>query len=175
MHSTRSSHCRAGEKVARLQAEIERLRSQLEEAERGNKRQAAPLPRESPAESQITARPSGAAYGKHGHRPPPAASISTRFSKRLCRTIAPTAAAISPRTMRSMNSSRKKSPSSLCAAGFLIHKGTCRHCGRRVTWPTSPADFRCVGAAASQLGPPTLQATIVYLNKHSGMSYGQDR
>src|SRR5439155_1657947 len=46
--------------------------AQLEKAQRANKRQAAPFSKGEPKKNpKSTARPSGAAYGKHGHRPIP--------------------------------------------------------------------------------------------------------
>ena len=53
-----------------------------------------------------------------------------------------------------------------------IHKGKCRHCGRRVRGRHAKQTSDAVGAAASQIGPDA-QATITYLNKHSGMSFGK--
>jgi transposase len=55
---------------------------------------------------------------------------------------------------------------------FRIHKGTCRCCSRRVRGRHPKQTSDAVGAAASQVGPDA-QATITYLNKHSGMSYGK--
>src|SRR5262245_53018132 len=62
---------------ARLQAECARLKAQLDEAQRSSKRQAAPFSKGEPKKNpRPTARPKGAAYGKHGQRlPPPADQI----------------------------------------------------------------------------------------------------
>src|ERR1700735_613153 len=57
---------------AQLRADLARLRAQIEQVQRAGKRQAAPFSKGKPKEHpKSTARPSGAAYGKHGHRPPP--------------------------------------------------------------------------------------------------------
>src|SRR5690242_18955182 len=56
----------------RLQAECNRLLVQLEQVQRAGKRQAAPFSKGEPKKHpKSTARPTGAAYGKHGHRPRP--------------------------------------------------------------------------------------------------------
>jgi transposase len=55
---------------------------------------------------------------------------------------------------------------------FRIHKGCCKGCGRRVRGRHPLQTSDATGAAASQIGP-TAQASIVYLNKRCGMSYGK--
>jgi transposase len=53
---------------------------------------------------------------------------------------------------------------------FVIQRGTCRTCGHRVHGRHPLQTSNATGVCASQLGPDA-QATIVYLNKHAGLSY----
>jgi len=55
---------------------------------------------------------------------------------------------------------------------FHIHKGCCKSCGRSVRGRHPLQTSDAVGAAQSQTGP-NAQASIVYLNKRAGMSYGK--
>src|SRR5260370_36095273 len=64
--------CERDSRIAELERSNARLQAQLEKAQRANKRQAAPFSKGEPKKyPKSTARPSGAAYGKHGHRPSP--------------------------------------------------------------------------------------------------------
>src|SRR5438132_13129374 len=59
-------------RIAELEKIIAHLQAQLEESRRTGKRQAAPFSKGAPKKNpKSTARPSGANYGKHGHRPAP--------------------------------------------------------------------------------------------------------
>ena len=158
---------------ARLQAERDRLQAQLEQAQRAGKRQAAPFSKGTPKKNpKSTARPRGAAYGKHGHRPiPPDDQIDETLEASLPECCPHCGGDIAEEDEVDLQF-QEEIPIKPVRRKFRIHKGTCRRCGRRVRGRHPKQTSDAVGAAASQIGPDT-QATIVYLNKHSGMSYGK--
>ena len=160
-------------KCDRLQAQCDRLQAQLEQAQRASKRQAAPFAKGEPKKNpQSTARPSGAAYGKHGHRPsPPDDQIDETLEATLPDCCPHCGGDIAEDDEVDLQF-QEEIPIKPLRRKFRIHKGTCRRCGRRVRGRHAQQTSDAVGAAASQVGPDA-QATIAYLNKHSGMSYGK--
>jgi transposase len=158
---------------ARLRAENSRLQAQLEQVQRANKRSAAPFSKGKPKKNpKSTARPSGAAYGKHGHRPcPPDDQIDEILEATLPDSCPHCGGDIAEDDEVDLQF-QEEIPRKPLRRKFRIHKGYCRRCGRRVRGRHPQQTSAAVGAAASQIGPDT-QATITYLNKHSGMSYGK--
>lgn len=159
--------------IARLQAENERLRSQLEQAQRDNKRQAAPFSKRPPKKHpQSTARPRGDAYGKHGHRlPPPDDQVDEILEAPLPDRCPDCGGDIAEDDDVDVQF-QEEIPIKPIRRKIRIHKGTCRRCGRRVRGRHAVQTSAAVGAAASQIGP-NAQAAIVSLNKKAGMSYGK--
>jgi len=158
---------------SRLQAENDRLRAQLEQAQRDHKRQAAPFSKGPPKKDpKSTARPSGAAYGKRGHRPPPANDQIDETLEAPLPDCCPACGGDIAEDDGVDEQFQEEIPIKPIRRKIRIHKGTCRRCGRRVRGRHAKQTSAAVGAAASQLGPDA-QATIAYLNKHSGMSYGK--
>src|ERR1022692_1938793 len=158
---------------ARLQAECVRLRAQLEQAQRVSKRQAAPFSKGEPNPNpHSTARPRGAAYGKHGHRPCPPDDQIDEILEAPLPDCCPHCGGDIAEDDEVDEQFQEEIPIKPIRRKFRIHKGTCRHCHRRVRGRHAKQTSDAVGAAASQVGPDA-QATITYLNKHSGMSYGK--
>jgi transposase len=156
-----------------LQAERDHLQAQLEQAQRASKRQAAPFSKGEPnTKPKSTARPRGDAYGKHGHRPiPPDDQIDETLEAPLP-TCCPHCGGDIAEDDRVDEQFQEEIPIKPIRRRIRIHTGNCRCCGRRVRGRHPQQTSDAVGAAASQVGPDA-QATIVYLNKHSGLSYGK--
>lgn len=160
-------------RIAELQKECARLRAQLERAQRENKRQAAPFSKGEPKKDpKSTARPSGAAYGKHGHRPPPAHDQIDQTLEAPLPDCCPDCGGEIAEDDEVDEQFQDEIPIKPMHRKIRIHKGTCRRCGRRVRGRHAVQTSDAVGAARSQLGP-NAQAVITYFNKHSGMSYGK--
>jgi transposase len=158
---------------ARLQAERDRLQAQLEQAQRAGKRQAAPFSRGQPKNKpRSTARPRGANYGKHGHRPPPPDEQIDETLEALLPDCCPHCGGDIAEDDEVDLQFQEEIPLKPIRRQIRIHKGTCRRCGGRVRGRHRLQTSDAVGAAASQVGPDA-QATIAYLNKHSGLSYGK--
>ena len=158
---------------ARLQTERDRFQAQLEDAQRANKRQAAPFSKGPPKQNpKSTARPSGDAYGKHGHRPRPQDDQIDEILEAPLPDCCPHCGGDIAEDDEVDEQFQEEIPIKPLRRKFRIHKGTCRRCGRRVRGRHAKQTSDAVGAAASQVGPDA-QATITYLNKHSGLSYGK--
>jgi transposase len=158
---------------AHLQAERDHLQAQLETSQRAGKRQAAPFSRGEPKKNpRSTARPSGANYGKHGHRPPPPEEQIDETLEALLPGCCPHCGGGIAEDDEVDLQFQEEIPIKPVRRKICIHKGTCRRCGRRVRGRHRLQTSDAVGAAASQVGPDA-QATIAYLNKHSGLSYGK--
>lgn len=158
---------------ARLQADCVRLQAQLEEAQRASKRQAAPFSKGEPNPNpKSTARPRGANYGKHGHRPRFTDDQIDEILEAPLPDCCPHCGGDVAEDDEVDEQFQEEIPIKPIRRKFRIHKGKCQHCGRRVRGRHPKQTSDAVGAAASQVGPDA-QATIVYLNKHSGMAYGK--
>jgi transposase len=157
----------------RLRAENERLKAQLDEAQRAGKRQAAPFSKGQPKKNpKSTARPRGAAYGKHGQRlPPPPQQIDQTLDASLP-DHCPFCGGDIAEDDKVDSQFQEDIPIKPIRRLIRIHKGSCRRCGRRVHGRHPQQTSDAVGAAASQIGP-NAQAAIVSLNKKSGMSHGK--
>jgi transposase len=158
---------------AQLQTRCDRLQAQLEEARRTSKRQAAPFSKGAPKKNpKSTARPRGAAYGKHGHRPPPPDGQIDETLEASLPDCCPDCGGDIAEDDEVDLQFQEEIPVKPIRRKIRIHKGTCRRCGRRVRGRHAKQTSDVVGAAASQIGPDA-QAIIAYFNKHSGMSYGK--
>jgi transposase len=151
---------------ARLQTKCARLQAQLELAQRANKRQAAPFSKGEPKQNpKSTARPKGAAYGKRGHRPIPPDNQIDEILEAPLPECCPQCGGDIAEDDEVDEQFQEEIPIKPIRRKFRIHKGTCRHCGRRVRGRHAKQTSDAVG--------PDATATIDYLNKHSGMSYGK--
>jgi transposase len=165
--------CERDRRIAELERSNARLQAQLEKAQRANKRQAAPFSKGEPKQHpKSTARPSGAAYGKHGHRPSPSDDQIDETLEASLPECCPHCGGDIAEDDEVDLQFQEEIPIRPLRRRFRIHKGNCRGCGRRVRGRHPQQTSDALGAAASQVGPDA-QATIVYLNKHSGMSYGK--
>ena len=155
----------------RLQREVERLRSLLEEALRAAKRQAAPFSRRRPkAHPAKPGRKPGSRYGPRCRRPVP---------QRIDEVIE---VALPTRCPHCGGEVRESGVVSQYQAEipeprvehieFRIHVGSCRACGRPVAGRHAHQTSTAVGSAASQLGPRALALAAV-LNKRLGLPYGK--
>ena len=166
------------QKIARLEREIEtlkseneRLRRMLEEALRAAKRQAAPFSRRQPkAHPQKPGRKAGHKYGRRCRRPLPL-QIDEIIEVPVPQQCPHCGGGVREDERVSQYQTEIPEPR-VEQIEFRIHVGHCRQCGRRVQGrhprQTSPA----VGGAAAQLGPRVL-ALATYLNKGLGLSYGK--
>ena len=179
--------------IPELRAEIERLRRELAErdrlieqqrqtirdlhnrlqaVERSSKRQAAPFSKGKPkAKPKKPGRKKGDEHGTHGHRPPPSSAEIDETLEATLPTCCPDCGGVIEETHVD-EQFQTEIPRKPIHRKFNIHCGRCQECGKhcRGRHPLQTSD--AVGAAASQLGPDA-QATVVYLNKHAGMSYGK--
>jgi transposase len=164
---------RRDRRIAELEKCNARLQAQLEQAQRASKRQAAPFSKGEPKQNpKSTARPKGAAYGKRGHRPIPPDEQIDEILEAPLPDCCPHCGGDIAEDDEVDEQFQEEIPIKPLRRKIRIHKGTCRHCGRRLRGRHAKQTSDAVGAAASQVGPDA-QATITYLNKHSGMSYGK--
>ena len=156
-----------------LQRRVAELEKRLDELERTTKRQAAPFSKSDPQfQPKKPGRKAGKNHGSHAHRPaPPPEDIAETLEAHLP-DACPHCGGEIAKDDDVDEQFQTDIPTQPVRRKFRIHKGQCQSCGRRVRgrhpWQTSDA----TGAAQSQIGP-NAQASIVYLNKRSGMSYGK--
>jgi transposase len=155
----------------RLRRENERLKEELEMARRRTNRQAAPFSRGLPKpHPERPGRKPGPAYGRRGHRSPPA------------RVDATYAAPLPPhcphchgrvRTRRIVSQYQEDLPVQRpIIRQFRVAVGVCLRCQRRVQGRHPLQTSDALGAAAVQLGPHAV-ALAVILNKQLGLSFGK--
>jgi transposase len=159
--------------IAELLQRVADLERRLDDKERAGKRQAAPFSKGAPKpRPKKPGRKPGDQHGQHGHRPaPPDEAIDETLEAPLPDACPDCGGQIEEdddvdeqfQTDIPVHPIRRR---------FRIHKGTCKSCGRRVRGHHPLQTSDATGAAQSQIGP-NAQASIVYLNKRSGMSYGK--
>lgn len=157
-----------------LQAENARLRTQLEEARRAAKRQAAPFAKGPPkAKPQRPGRKPGGAYGPTAYRPIPAhvdevveAALPTHCPR--CGQAAIEAEEVVETFETDIPLLRPH------VTKFCVPRGRCRACGQRVKGRHPRQTSTAHGAAASHVGPRAL-ALAAELNKGMGIPFGKVR
>jgi transposase len=160
-------------RIAQLEARVARLEAQLQEVLRASKRQAAPFSKGEPkANPKVPGRKAGDKYGPKAHRSvprqPPDEIIDVPLPAR-CPDAHCGGRVIADGVAQQYQTEIPRRP---LHRRFDIHLGHCHRCGRRVQ-PRHPLQTSdALGAAASQLGPD-LQAAIVHLHKHAGLSLGK--
>lgn len=157
--------------LAELGQRIAELEKRLDETQRAGKRQAAPFAKGPPVvQPKKPGRKSGSKHGRHGQRPPPE-PINVTLEARLPE-VCPHCGGALVEDADVDEQFQTDIPTEPVRRKFRIHKGCCKSCGRRVhgRHPLQTSD--ATGAAASQIGP-NAQASIVYLNKRGGLSYGK--
>jgi transposase len=159
-------------RIAALQAEVERLRQQLDEACRAGKRQAAPFAKQPPkAEAKRPGRKPGDAYGRKGHRPPPAAEQVDEVHEAPLPDACPECGGPVEECHVAFQY-QTDIPRKPIHRRFNVHVGRCRSCHRRLQGRHPLQTSDALGAAAAQLGPDA-QAAVVELNKQAGLPHGK--
>jgi transposase len=173
MESIRCANCQSLERrVHDLQAEIERLRRQLDEATRAGKRQAAPFAKGQPKlEPKKPGRKPGQDYGTKAHRPPPTPEQIDETHEAHLPERCPDCGGPLDETHVAQQF-QVEIPRKPIHRQFNIHVGQCRQCRRRVQGRHPLQTSDALGAAAAQLGPD-VQAAVVELNKQGGLSHGK--
>ncbi len=160
------------QRVAQLEQIIADLHKRLEESERSAKRQAAPFAKKPPKKNpKKPGRKTGEKHGRHAHRePPPPDHIDETLDAPLPEQCPDCGGEVIEDHLDEQF--QTEIPRRPIVREFTIHCGHCRDCGKhlRGRHPLQTSD--ATGAARSQLGPDA-QATVVYLNKRAGMSYGK--
>jgi len=155
-----------------LQAENARLRSQLDEAHKASKRQAAPFRKGPPKlDPKTPGRKSGQQHGKHGHRtPPPDDSIDETIEAHLPEACSGCGSPITETEV--VDQFQTEIPRRPIHRKFHVHVGQCQGCGCRVQGRHPLQTSDAIGACVSQIGPDA-QAAVVILNKEAGLSHGK--
>jgi transposase len=175
METTPCPRCLVLERrVAELEARVEQLLRLLEEARRGGKRQAAPFSKRAPQPNpKKPGRKPGDDYGVSAYRQPPAPEqIDEEHDAPLPDACPGCGQAIIETGI--VYQYQTEIPRRPIHRRFTIHRGRCTGCGQRLHGRHPLQTSQAVGAAAAQLGPD-LQAALVELNKHAGLSHGKVR
>jgi transposase len=160
-------------RVAALEAQVAELRARLDEKERAGKRQASPFAKGPPkARPKKPGRKAGDQHGAHAHRPPPPPEAIDETLEAPLPDSCPHCGGAIAADGAIDEQFQTDIPTRPVRRQFRIHKGTCQGCGRRIRGRHPLQTSDATGAAQSQIGP-NAQASIVYLNKRSGMSYGK--
>jgi transposase len=159
-------------RIADLEAKVTQLAGLLEEARRAGKRQAAPFRKGPPkAKPKTPGRKAGDAYGRHSHRPPPAAEQGREVLEATLPEVCPCCGGALVETTITQQY-QTEIPRQPLYRQFNIHVGQCQQCGQRVQGRHPLQTSDALGAAASQVGPDA-QAAIAALNKQMGLSHGK--
>jgi transposase len=159
--------------VAELEKRVAELERRLDEKERAGKRQAAPFAKGAPrARPKKPGRKAGTQHGQHAHRPPPSPEAVTEILDAPLPDACPHCGGAIAEDDDVDEQFQTDIPTQPVRRKFRIHKGACKGCGRRIRGRHRLQTSDATGAAQSQIGP-NAQASIVYLNKRSGMSYGK--
>ena len=158
--------------IEQLQQALRELQQRLEAAERSAKRQAAPFAKGEPkANPKKPGRKRGPQHGQHGHRPPPPPDqVDETLAAALPEQCPHCGGAIVE--THCDEQFQTEIPRQPLVRKFIIHCGQCQSCGQRCRGRHSLQTSDATGAAQSQVGPDA-QATVVYLNKHAGLSHGK--
>ncbi len=160
-------------RIEQLTARVADLERRLDLKERASKRQAAPFSKGEPNPNpKKPGRKSGNAHGKHAHRLPPAEEQIVETLEAPLPEACPHCGGAVVEDEGVDEQFQTDLPDQPLRRKFRIHKGTCKACRKRVRGRHPLQTSDAVGAAQSQLGPHA-QASVVYLNKRAGMSYGK--
>jgi transposase len=160
------------QRVADLEAQVERLTRLLEEQRRAGKRQAAPFRKGPPkADPKRPGRKAGEQHGTHGHRPPPPPEQIDEVLEATLPDACPHCGGSVTETATTTQY-QTEIPRQPIRRQFNIHVGCCDQCRRRLQGRHPLQTSDATGAAASQLGPDA-QAAVVELNKEMGLPHGK--
>ena len=159
-------------RVAELEALVDRLTGQVQQALRATKRQAAPFSKGPPKERpKPPGRKPGKDYGTPpAHRPVPRDPPDETHDAPLPPTCPDCGGPLVED--RQDQQYQVEIPRRPIVRRFDIHIGHCTSCGQRVQGRHPLQTSDALGAAKSQLGADA-QAAIVDLNKRAGMSHGK--
>jgi transposase len=158
--------------VEALQAEVARLRAELDAALRAGKRQAAPFRKGPPKpDPKAPGRKAGAAHGRHGHRPPPPPEQVSECHEATLPAACPHCQGrlVESEVAEQFQTEIPRRP---LVRKFRVHIGHCAGCGRRVQGRHPLQTSDALGAAASQVGPDA-QAAAAVLHTQLGLSHGK--
>jgi len=159
--------------IDELKKRVAELEKRLDDKERAGKRQAAPFSKGEPTPTpKKPGRKAGTKHGQHGHRPPPPPETIDETLEAPLPDACPHCGGDIAEDDDVDEQFQIDIPTKPVRRKFRIHKGCCKNCRRRVRGRHPLQTSDAVGAAQSQVGP-NAQASIVYLNKRSGMSYGK--
>jgi len=168
----RARDCKNCSRVNRLEAELAKLRREVDELRRAGKRQAAPFSKGKPKpHPKRPGRKPGKAYGKRASRPVPK-HVDETLDAPLPEHCPHCASArlleetiedqyqidipkVKPKTRR-----------------FRVHIGRCGRCDRRVQGRHPLQTSDALGAASVQIGPEAV-ALAAEMNKELGVPYGK--
>lgn len=158
------------QQLGRALEENERLRKQLEEALRANKRSAAPFSKGHPkANPKTSGRKPGSAYGKRATRPVP-----SRVDEKIHVPLPPRCQHCQGPVIlnRTQPQYQEDIVRMTIVRRFDVEVGTCACCGRQAQGrhPLQTSDSLRVGEV--QVGPEALSMAAV-LNKELGLSHGR--
>jgi transposase len=157
-------------RVSQLEAQVERLTGQLQQAQRAGKRQAAPFAKGPPKpEPKRPGRKPGPDYGPKAHRQPPA--HIDEIHEVLLPDACPGCGGPVEETYVAQQY-QVEIPRRPIHRLFNVHVGRCGRCQKRLQGRHPLQTSDALGAAASQLGPDA-QAAVVELNKQGGLSHGK--
>ena len=157
--------------IEELRKHIQRLESELEQARRAGKRQAAPFSRRGPkANPAKPGRKAGSKYGRKCHRPAPA-TVDQVLEAELPKRCPECGGEIEETDSQNQYQTEIPEPK-VERIQFRIHCGRCQKCGRRVQGRHRRQSSDAVGSAASQVGPRTVSLAVM-LNKRMGLFYGK--
>jgi transposase len=160
-------------RIATLEAQVADLLARLDEKDRAGKRQASPFAKGLPkGRPKKPGRKAGKKHGVHAHRPPPPSETLDEVLEAPLPDTCPHCGGAIAEDNDVDEQFQTDIPTQPVRRKFRIHKGTCQGCGRRIRGRHPLQTSDATGAAQSQIGP-NAQASIVYLNKRSGMSYGK--
>lgn len=152
-----------------LHQNIERLKKELEAARRKTKRAAAPFSRGNPkANPNKPGRKPGSRYGRHHHRPRPAA-VNEQIVVDLPGECPDCGGPVELRRVESQF--QEEIVRRTVVREFRVPIGECQCCRRRVQGRHAMQTSDALGAAAVQMGPEAL-ALAAHLNKKMGLSLG---
>jgi len=155
----------------RLRAEVERLRRAFEEALRAAKRQAAPFSRRHPkANPEKPGRKAGPADGRAHRREAP--EVVDEVVEVPLPVRCPHCGGEVEETGVVLQYQTEIPSPRVERIEFRIHHGRCRRCRQPVEGRDRRQSSQAVGSAASQVGPRAV-ALAVQLNKGLGLPYGK--
>src|SRR5712692_1819542 len=159
--------------IDELKKRVAELEKRLDDKERAGKRQAAPFAKGPPQEQpKKPGRKAGPKHGRHGHRPPPPEEAIDETLEAPLPEVCPDCGGEIQEDDDVDEQFQTDIPTRPIRRKIRIHKGCCKSCGRRIRGRHPLQTSDATGAAQSQLGP-NAQASIVYLNKRCGLSYGK--